>query len=679
MNTSAAYAYRKSWKALNTMLEEGRSYSGFERNSAFINLGGEQASYADVSGACGLDMMEDGRSIGVTDWDLDGKLDFWISNRTAPRLRLQHNRSQTNNGFVAVKLRGNGESSNRDAIGARVELLLAGTTKKRLVRTLRAGEGFLAQSSKWVHFGIAKGGKVEGLRVSWPGGETEEIAGITADRFFTITQGSGKAQPWAKHQANTASLVKLPAGKKVTPASEAARIVMASRLPLPQANYLQLDGGGRKPVMDPASKRPRLVNLWATWCIPCVAEMDGWTKEEAELRKLGLDILALSVDKPDDPVAARSAIVSPFLAKRKFPFPAGLADAEFLEVIEVAGRAQIDKFEQLPIPSSILLDKSGRIAVIYKGSVEAAQLAHDVALLDADKATLHAAATHFPGRWIDGPWPATPTGMIDKFMSFGQPEAARRYLDQFSISQDERAQRDLAESYFLVGGELRIQKNLPEAIKAFAHAVKLNPVNIRAHLELATLYFRVQRYAEALPHLAFAVEAQPEVHNTRKMFSLSLIQTQRYADAVPHLAYLSSLDASDAMAKLWYAHALARSGKPTEAGVLLRDALRLQPESLLVINELAWLLATSSEPALQKPKEALELAAKAANITKGAEPRVLDTLAAAQAAGGDFESAIKTIDRAIALAQQRKDTALTADLQTRRKAYASGNPFRTSY
>ena len=62
---------------------------------------------------------------------------------------------------------------------------------------------------------------------------------------------------------------------------------------------------------------------------------------------LGIDILALSVDKLDDPVAERRAIVKPFLEKRKFPFTVGLADAGFLEVLEVAGRAQIDKYESV--------------------------------------------------------------------------------------------------------------------------------------------------------------------------------------------------------------------------------------------------------------------------------------------------------------------------------------------
>jgi len=674
MNPSAAFAYRKAWKALNTMLEEGRSYSGFERNCAFLNLGGPEARFGDISGASGLDLIDDGRSIAVVDWDLDGKLDFWISNRTAPRLRLQHNRSKTENSFVSIKLRGDGKASNRDGIGARVELLLKNTTPKKVVRTLRAGEGFLAQSSKWVHFGIAAGEEVSGLRVLWPGGESEEISGILAGGFFTVDQGSGVAQRWRVARARQ-ELEKLPIGEPAAPSSQAARIVMASPLPLPKSTYLALDGT-RQPIAR-TEQLPQLINLWATWCVPCVAEMDGWTNDEATLRKLGIDILALSVDKPDDPAAARSAIVAPFLAKRKFPFTTGLADAEFLEVIEVAGRAQIDKFESLPVPSSLLLDAQGRIAFIYKGPVEAAQLAGDVALLGAGKARLHAEAAHFPGRWIDGPWPATPTVMIDKFMSFGQPEAAKRYLDQFSISQDERAQRDLAESYFLVASELRIQKNFPESLEAFAHAVRLNPQNTRARLELATLLFRMQRYGEAIPHLSFAVAAQPEVHNSRKMLSLSLIQTNDHAKAAPHLEYLSALDPTDAIAKLWYGHSLAKTNRGAEAEKLFREALRLQPDSVLIVNELAWLLATHTDPKIYQPEEALQLAIKAANATRGGEARVLDTLAAAQAANGDFAAAIRTIDRGISLAEAAKDLETSKQMQTRRGRYSAGKAYRS--
>jgi len=667
MSTDAVFAYRMAWKALNTMLEEGRSYSGFESNCAFLNLGGKTPRFADISGACGLDAMDDGRSIAVVDWDFDGRLDFWVSNRTAPRIRLQHNRSRTPNTFVAVKLAGS--RCNRDAIGARLELSLKEAPPQ--IRTLHAGDGFLAQSSAWVHFGIPEGQKCTGMSVRWPGGEVESFTGLEAGRFFVLEQGVGTAQPWSK-PAELKPLDTLPTAPGTEPASERARIVMASPLLMPRASFLRLDGT-REALAD--AGRPTLVNLWATWCAPCVAEMKGWSDDQEALRGLGIRVLALSVDNPDAPEAAR-AVVEPFVQSSGFPFETGLADAGFLEVLEVAGRAQIDKYESLPIPSSILLDGRGRIAVIYKGPVDAAQLGADAALLGADAKTLRDEAAHFPGIWIEGPLPGTPTTMIDKFMSFGQPEAAKEYLDQFANSSGDRANRDLAESYFLVANELRIQKNFPDALAAYAHVLELNPGKTRAHLDMGMVLFRLGRFAEASPHLRASVAEQPDVDNTRRMLSLALIQTRQYEEAAGHLRFLVESDPRDPLARLWLGHALVRLRDAPGAETQYRESLRLQPGSYLAANELAWLLATHTSAEIRKPAEALELARSAAAATRRLQPRVLDTLAAAEAASGDLAAAIATADQAIELARSAKDQQTLNDLQRRRKIYAQGRPYR---
>ena len=91
----AVYNYRLGWNALNRLLQQDRSFSGHERNCAFLNSGNGQ--FVDVSAASGLDFADDGRAVGLVDWDFDGDIDFWIANRSAPQLRFLRNDDQGEN------------------------------------------------------------------------------------------------------------------------------------------------------------------------------------------------------------------------------------------------------------------------------------------------------------------------------------------------------------------------------------------------------------------------------------------------------------------------------------------------------------------------------------------------------------------------------------------------------
>ena len=128
------------------VVREGRSFSGRERHCLFLNTGAGQ--YADVSAVTGFDLPDDGRALAQVDWDDDGDLDFWISNRSGPQVRYLENRSnnQPRRHYVNVELVGT--TSNRDGIGARVRVFLADDPDRPISRTLRAGDSFLSQSSK---------------------------------------------------------------------------------------------------------------------------------------------------------------------------------------------------------------------------------------------------------------------------------------------------------------------------------------------------------------------------------------------------------------------------------------------------------------------------------------------------------------------------------------------------
>ncbi len=73
---------------------------------------------------------------------------------------------------------------------------------------------------------------------------------------------------------------------------------------LPDVHFTTLDGAPRR-LADFAGK-PVVLNVWATWCIPCVAELPELDRLAAA--NPGLAVLAVSVDR------GGAAIVKPFLA-----------------------------------------------------------------------------------------------------------------------------------------------------------------------------------------------------------------------------------------------------------------------------------------------------------------------------------------------------------------------------
>ena len=234
------------------MIVEGRSFSGNERNCFFLNTGAAAAAegrFANISAVSGLDYPDDARAVALVDWDHDGDQDMWISNRNAPRLRLMRNEAPRTNHFLALRLEGTGKTTSRDAIGARVEVVLAnpppatgepaGGAQPRSVQTLRAGEGFLAQSSKWLHFGLGAAGAVDQVIVHWPGGEVEQFSGIDVDHRYRLTQGSGTPQDVTAPDRKT-KLV--PSIQKISPSTQVARIPLVEWLPAPKSPYTDFDG-----------------------------------------------------------------------------------------------------------------------------------------------------------------------------------------------------------------------------------------------------------------------------------------------------------------------------------------------------------------------------------------------------------------------------------------------------
>ena len=277
----------------------GRSFSGKERHCIFLNTGNDprgNGQFANVSAITGLDLPDDGRAIGVVDWDQDGDQDLWLSNRNAPRLRFMRNESPADNNYLALRLVGNGKTTNRDAIGARVEVVLDDSHSKAttelpavaetLIQSLRAGEGFLAQSSKWVHFGLGDANTIKKVVVHWPNGKVEDFNDLKVNHRYQLVQGSAKATevtpPDRKMQLATSSA-------KEKSAAPSMRIPLVALLRVPDLNYL--DFRGNRQSLTTASGGPLLINLWSTSCKPCLEELNDFTKRSEEIRSAGIRIV----------------------------------------------------------------------------------------------------------------------------------------------------------------------------------------------------------------------------------------------------------------------------------------------------------------------------------------------------------------------------------------------------
>ena len=170
--------YQNGWNALNQFIREDYSWNGNEPNVFHVKRGNR---YYDFSGVSGLDFADDSRAFAVLDFDNDGRPDLILKSRLGPQIRIMQNNCAGSNHSIAFRLCGT--DSNRDAIGARVEV--DGQTK-----WLSAGSEFLSQHSKQMLFGLGIAIEARVVRIKWPSGLLQEFKNLSSDRIYSITEGS---------------------------------------------------------------------------------------------------------------------------------------------------------------------------------------------------------------------------------------------------------------------------------------------------------------------------------------------------------------------------------------------------------------------------------------------------------------------------------------------------------
>jgi tetratricopeptide (TPR) repeat protein len=645
--------YRLGWEALFELLYTGGSLSGRERHCCYLNQG--TFPFADVSAIAGFDFLDDGRALGLVDWDGDGGLDVWAVNRTAPRVRFLHNVVRSGNHFLSLKLQG--VTCNRDAIGARVEVYGPGSKGPVSIETVRAGEGYLAQSTKWVQFGLGAHDQISKVVVRWPGGETETFKNLKIDRPYRLVQGSGIATPAPRRQLPQqleASLLNPPLE------SDAARIVLAGRIPLPAIEY-ETYVGKRLPL--PLAGRPLIVSLWASWCQPCLRELAEWNQSADALRKAGLHVIALSVDKREDRPAAKQWIVD----RQDWQFDSGFAPNETVEALNIVLRGLLDDKRPMPVPTTFLVDSSGRLATAYKGAISLDTLLRDAALLDLNDDAIFSGALPFPGIWVERPTvgPLTQLAIANQLIKSGNATLGKSYLatlvdgvDLNTLPVDAEARTALAGSQLNLGVKLADAGRMSDAIQALRMALELRPEYAKAHFNLGIALQSADNTTGAIEQFRSAIRLEPNHAEAHFNLGHAQFEAGKHADAVVH--YQRAIDCNPEFMQAYYnlGHLLLVSGKPRQAVEQLQHAAGLAPSSADVRYLLAnaYMLDQQIDLALDQYREVIALRPEQAQYRynfgvalsrKGHLRAAADEFRAATQLNADYVAAMNGLARAL--------------------------------
>jgi tetratricopeptide (TPR) repeat protein len=124
-------------------------------------------------------------------------------------------------------------------------------------------------------------------------------------------------------------------------------------------------------------------------------------------------------------------------------------------------------------------------------------------------------------------------------------------------------------------------------------------------------------------------------------------------------------------------HVQMNLGNPKRAAELYREVLAAKPDDLEALRWLAWIYATAEDAEIRSGYLALEHARAVAKANKVADAGQFDLLAAACAENGQFEEAVKAVQRACALAEAAGQD--TRELRKRLELYKSGQPYRSKF
>lgn len=251
------------------------------------------------------------------------------------------------------------------------------------------------------------------------------------------------------------------------------------------------------------------------------------------------------------------------------------------------------------------------------------------------------------------------------------------------------------------------QKKLEAALDDLDKALVMQPENVGVLLLRSGIYQELGKTKEAMADVDKTLAIRPGLIVAIRTLALLLADEERYGEATLELEKLRENDPGDlltlmqvgalyavrnksdkaveayssvlsAQPDLWQAlrgrgDAYLNLGKQAEAVADYEKALKLEPKESGILNNFAWVLATSPDEKVRDGARAVKLATEACEASEYKLAHIISTLAAAYAESGDFESAQKWAEKAVELDDKNEHGD---ELKKELENYKAGKPWR---
>lgn len=633
--------YEQGWNAINELIRADGTWSGFERNVFYAN--NRDGTFSNVSGAVGMDFLEDGRSFALADFDHDGCQEVFLKNRNGPQLRLLKNGIKNLPSSIAFRLRGT--KSNSDGIGAAITVE---TASGRQTRMLQAGSGFLSQHSKEVFFGLGDTKAVVRASIRWPSGFVQELHDLPVNHRISVEENSEKVQiePFRARSIGAESTAPMQHTEELPATSETWLLA-----PVTAPDFSLPDMAGQVQTLNALRGKPVLLNFWVASSPNCQRDLQLLSRAYEQWKVQGLQLLTVNIDDPTDSESFRAT-----LRNQRIPFPILRGTDDVAGVYNILYRYLFDRHRDLSLPTSFLIDSAGQIVKLYQGPLNRERVEQDFRSIPRTDAERLARALPFPG--------VNDTFEFGRnYLSYGSVFFQRGYFDQ-AASSFQLALHDnpsSAEAYYglgsaylslnkiiearenferatklpasypatsanawnnlgllatregktddaircfqealrlspdhlialnNLGNAYRLQKNWIEARDTFERALRVVPEDAEANYGLAMVYAQADDSARAYEYLTKALKSRPDYPEALNNLGILYLRTQRRDEAVATFEKCVRVAPSFDQAYLNLARVYSVEGAPDKARAVLGELLKQHPDHAQAKSMLAQL------------------------------------------------------------------------------------------